>query len=204
MALTQSGSSYTVTPAAGYYGVQILEITAQAATAPSWDSSSNVSPAYRAYVPVFVAPPAPQISSISVNGQTVSGSTTANNTSTATEFSFNIAGAIAGATVSVYLDNGTTAIASGTVAAGATTITLTTDGKTQIAGGAHTFTVKQSIATSAVYLYADFAVNSSGYLYPGAEYSIPANTVDSAASTSTALTIGLTAQPAASTMIDAT
>ena len=149
MTLTQSGSSYTVTPAAGYYGVQILEITAQAATAPAWDETNHVDQAYRAYVPVFVAPPAPQVSSISVDGQTVTGSTTANNTSAATAFSFNIAGAIAGATVSVYLDGGTTAIASGTVAADATTITLTTDGKTQIASGSHTFTVKQSIATFA-------------------------------------------------------
>ena len=140
-------------------------------------------------MPVFVAPPAPQIASISVGGQTVTGSTFANNSSTATELSFNISGAVSGATVSVYMDGGTTPIATGTVASGATTITLTTDGTTKIADGSHQFTVKQTIATSALTLYADWTTSSSGL--PGRQFPIPASSVDSPASAGTALTIGL-------------
>ena len=70
----------------------VLEITAQSATPASWDAGANVNPVYRAYVPVYVDPPTPQIASISVDGQTVSGSTFANNSTTATELSFNITG----------------------------------------------------------------------------------------------------------------
>jgi len=72
---------------------------------------------------------------------------------------------------------------------------VTTDGKTTIPPGSHEFTVKQSIAKSAMYLYADFVANSSGSPYPQATFSIPASSVDSAASTGTALTIGLTGAP---------
>ena len=119
---------------------------------------------YRAFVPVYVAPPAPQIDSISVDGQTVTGSTTANNSSTATELSFNISGRSRGATVSVYIDGGATPIATGTVGRrGVTTITLTTtDGTTTIPSGSHEFTVEQTIATTAPYLFADFTETSPG------------------------------------------
>ena len=55
-----------VTPTSGFYGVQVLEVTAQSATAASWDSTAGVNPVYRAFVPVYVDPPAPQIASISV------------------------------------------------------------------------------------------------------------------------------------------
>jgi cyclophilin family peptidyl-prolyl cis-trans isomerase len=159
-----------------------------AATGASWDSGTGVNPVYRAFVPVYVAPPTPQIASISVGGQTVTGSTSANNSSTATELSFNITGAISGATVSVYIDGDSTPIATGTVASGATSITLTTDGTTTIAGGNHEFIVQQSIATPAVTLLADWSDNSS----PGVEFAIPASSVTSAASAGTELTIGST------------
>ncbi|MGO9109761.1 MAG: peptidylprolyl isomerase, partial [Thermoguttaceae bacterium] len=155
----------------------------------SWDSNSKVDPFYRAFVPVFVAPPTPQIDSISVNGQTVTGSTSANNSTTASELSFDISGAVSGATVSVYLDGGTTPIATGTVASGATTITLTTDGTTTLSIGNHTFTVEQSVATPIESLYADWYTNSSGQYTAAAEFSIPANSVNSAASAGTALSI---------------
>jgi len=197
MTLTQNGSSYTVTPTTGYYGVQALEITAQSATAASWDTSAHVDPVYRSYVPVFVAPPAPLIGSVSVGGQTVTGSTSANNSSTATELSFNITGAIAGATVSVYVDGVTAPIATGTVSTGATTITVTTDGKTTIASGSREFTVAQSVATGAMSLFGDFVANSAGSPYPNAQFAIPASSVDSAPSAGTALTIGLTGSPVA-------
>ncbi len=77
--------SYTVTPTAGYYGVQLLEVTAQSATPAGWDSGSGIDPVYRAVVPVFVAPPAPVLSSITASGQTVSGSTSDNNSSSSSE-----------------------------------------------------------------------------------------------------------------------
>ena len=88
------------------------------------------------------------------------------------------------------MDGGTTAIATGTVASGATTITLTTDGTTTIADGNHQFTVEQSIATPALSLYADWTSGSSG-LAPGAQFPIAASSVNSPASAGTALTIGL-------------
>jgi hypothetical protein len=189
--VTQNGSSYTLTPAAGFYGVQALEITAQSATAPSWDSGSGVNPVYGpAYVPVYVDPPAPQIASISVGGQAVTGSTTADNSSPATVLSFHVTGAVAGALVSVYIAGDATPIATGTVAAGATTVTVSTDGKTQIAAGNHEFIVEQSLATPALDLFANFGTTSSGGYGPAAEFQIPASSVDSPASAGTALTIG--------------
>jgi cyclophilin family peptidyl-prolyl cis-trans isomerase len=155
------------------------------ATGPAWDAGSGVNPVYRAFVPVYVAPPVPEIGDIKSNGQTISGSTSSNNSSSATAFSFDITGAVAGATVSVYMDGGTTPIATGTVAAGATTITLTTDGATAIGDGQHTFIVKQSLATSAVNLYADWS-DTNG---PSTQFTIPAGTVTSDASTGVAVTV---------------
>ena len=139
-------------------------------------------------MPVTVDPPAPQIGSITAGGQTVTGSTTANNSSTSAALSFNITGAVAGATVSVYLDGGTTPIATGTVASGATTITLTTDGSTTIAGGSHQFTVQQSIATPSAGAYVGWS-NATGQFAPGVVFSLPAITAVSPASTATGLTI---------------
>ena len=112
MTLTQSGSTYTVTPTNGFYGAAYLEVTGQAATAAAWDTAQNLDPVYRAYVPVYVDPPAPQITAIEADGQAVTGSTFANNSTTATELSFNISGAVGGATVSVFVDG--TPIATGT------------------------------------------------------------------------------------------
>ena len=142
-------------------------------------------------MPVYVDPPAPQIGSITAGGQTLSGSTFDDNTSTATELSFNITGAISGATVSVYVDGDATPIATGTVSSGATTITVTTDGTTKIAHGSHEFTVEQSLATDSADLLANWTTNLSGQLSPGTEFSIAASTVQSPASSGTALTIGL-------------
>ena len=83
---------------------------------------------------------APQLDSITVGGQPVTGNTTANNTTTASELSFNLSGVVAGDNVSVYMDGGTTAILTQQVSSG-TTITLTTDGSTKLASGNHVFTV---------------------------------------------------------------
>ncbi len=162
----------------------------------SWDSSSSISPVYRAFVPIFIgktaAPATPKIASITAGGQTVSGSTVYNNSSTASAFTFNITGAVAGDTVSLYMDGGSTAIASATVASGATTATLTTNGTTQFAAGSHTFTVKEATPEST--LYAGFAIgtDSSGYNYfsPASEYNVPASAISSAASAGTSLSIG--------------
>ena len=143
------------------------------ATGPAWDASSGVNPAYRAFVPVFVNPPAPTIGGITSNGQPVNGSTSSNNSSPTTAFSFDVTGAVAGAVVSVYMDGGTTPIATGTVADGATTITLTTDGATTIGSGSHSFTVKQSIATGALSLYADWSTSGG----PSTQFTIPAGSV---------------------------
>lgn len=185
MTLVKNGSSYTVTPTAGYYGVQVLEVTGQSATAAPWDAGSGVDPVYRAFVPVYVAPPAPQISSISVGGQPVSGSTFAN---TANQFTFNISGAISGATVSVYIDAVVTPIATGTVASGATTISLTTTSTTKLSDGNRQFTVKQTVPTPDLSLFANFSTSTG---QPESRFPIAASSVDSAASAGTALTIGL-------------
>jgi hypothetical protein len=144
-----------------------------------------VHPAYRAFVPVYVAPPVPTIGEITSGGQTINGSTSSNNSSSSSALSFQITGAVAGAQVSVYMDGGTTPIATGTVAAGATTITVTTDGTTVIGDGQHTFTVKQSLATAAVTLYADWT-DASG---PSTQFSIPAGSVVSGASAGTNVTV---------------
>ena len=82
------------------------------------------------------------------------------------------------------MDGGTTPIATGTVAAGATTITVTTDGATTIGDGQHTFTVKQSFATSEVDLYADWDANG-----PSTQFTIPASSVVSAPSPGVGLTV---------------
>ena len=186
MTLAQNGGSYTVTPANGFYGVQALEVTAQSATAAAWDSGSSVDPVYRAFVPVFVAPPAPQIGLVTAGGQAVSGSTTDNNSTSATAFSFDVSGMVSGATVSLYMDGGSTPIASGTVASGATSIVLTTDGKTTIANGSHSFVVQQSIAAAAMDLFANFSASTGS---PQTHFQIPAGTVDSPASTNVSFSI---------------
>ena len=206
MTLTQNGSSasYTVTPNNGYYGEQFLEITAESATVPSWDTTYGINPLYTAFVPVFVDPPAPQIGSISVGGQTVSGSTSANNSSPATALSFNISGTLGGATVSVYLDGGATPIAVGAVASGTTTVTVTTDGKTAIAAGNHEFTVEQTIAEPAASLYGDWTANTSGTLDPGVEFPISAASVGSPASTGTLLAISAGNAPPMVTAVSST
>ena len=144
-----------------------------------------------AYVPVDVAPPTPQIASISVDGQTVTGSTTANNSSDATALSFDITGVVSGATVSVYIDGDATPIATGTVPAGATSVTLLTNGTNTLANGNHEFVVQQTIATPAVTLLADWTNNSS----PGGQFQEPAGTIDSPTSAGTELTIGATPVP---------
>ncbi len=172
-------------------------------TGSSWDSTDGIDPVYRAFVPVYVAPPAAQITSISVGGTTVTGSTFANNSSTASELSFNISGAVVGQVLSVYMDGGTTPIATGTVTSPAsptvalgfvTTFTLTTDGTTKIADGIHTFTVSQT--APGLGLYADWSLgtNSSGQaqLQYGAQFNIASDLFTSAASAGTPLTIGLT------------
>jgi cyclophilin family peptidyl-prolyl cis-trans isomerase len=144
-------------------------------TAPgtSWDGGAGVDPVYRAYVPVYVDPPAPQIASISAGGQTVSGTTAANNTTAAAKLSFHITGladntaSASGDTVSVYMDGGATAIASGAVTAGATSIDLSTDGTTKIPDGSHTFTVEQTITTIGLTLFSDWATAGTFELQVG-------------------------------------
>jgi hypothetical protein len=161
------------------------EIVFRSTGAP-WDASSNINPVYRSFVPVFVGPSAPVLSSISSGGKTITSNTFNNNGTIATQFTFNITGVLNGATVSVYLDNSTTPLVSGT--ASGSSITLTTTGGTanKIADGAHTFTVKQTIATPALNLYADWTSNG-----PGTQFTIAASTVDSAASNGIPVTIGL-------------
>ncbi len=190
---TANGIEYTATPASGSYGVQVLEVTGQSATPAAWDSSAGVNPVYTAFVPVYVDPPAPQIASISSNGQTVTGTTSGNNSSAASTLSFDVTGAVSGATVSVYMDyvagGDNTPIITGTVAANSTTITLTTTaGSPTISAGSHEFTVAQTLATSAVDIYADWT-GQSGNQSPGIQYTIPASSVSSPVSAATALTI---------------
>ena len=86
-------------------------------------------------------------------GQGTATLTSANNSSTADELQFLVSGVTAGATVNVYANGGTTAIATGTVATGATTITLTTDGNpsgtSPLADGSYTFTATQTVNSTA-------------------------------------------------------
>ncbi len=176
-------------PIAVVSATQILDFN-ESSPGTSWDTSAGVDPVYRAYVPVFVAPPTPQIESISVNGQTVSGSTSANNSTVASELAFDVSGVVSGATVtvSVELNGVATTIATGKVATGDTTITVTSDGTVTLPAGGYTFTVAQSVATSAMNIYANWAEGSSGFA-PKVQFSIPANTVNSAASAGTAISI---------------
>ena len=65
------------------------------ATGTSWDPTTYTSAVYRAFVPVFVAPPPPRIDSISAAGQTIGGSTADNNSSPATALAFHVTGVVA-------------------------------------------------------------------------------------------------------------
>ncbi len=104
-------------------------------TAPgnSWDASSHLSPVYRSFIPIFIgtppAPAAPKIASISVNGATVTGSTVANNSSSAEALTFHIAGANAGGAVSVYMDGSPYPLVTGSA---------TTSGQFELAVGSAT------------------------------------------------------------------
>ena len=182
--VAQNGTSVTATPASGYCGVQVLDVSAQAATTPPWDSAVGVSPQYQAAVPVYVAPPAPQIASITAGGQPVTGSTSA------TSLSFDIAGVSSSdtttaTTVSVYMDGGSTPIATGTLAAGDTTVTLP---NVTVPAGSHQFTVEQTITTLALTVYDDWST-ASGQLEPGSQYAIASTNLTSPASAATSLTI---------------
>ena len=187
-------TTYTVTPVAGFTGVTFLEVTGEStAGAAGWDAASGVDPLYRAFVPVYVAPLAPAIASISANGQTVTGATFNNNSSSSTQLSFNVTGVTSGATVSIYLDGGTTAIATGTVASGATTATVTTVGNTAntIADGTHSITVKQTAPTEALTAYVNWS-GTGNNANPGTVYGIPSSSLDSGLSAGSPLTVGLT------------
>jgi len=155
------------------------------ATGASWDSTSGVNPVYRAFVPVYVAPPAPALTSISAGGKTITTSTFYNNGAASSELSFNISGVVSGTTVSVYVDGSSTPLVSGSAGSGST-LTLTTDGTTKIADGAHTFTVKQSVATGNVNAYTNWTSNG-----PNGQFPIASINVGSPASAGTPLTIGL-------------
>ena len=61
-----------------------------------------------------------------------------------------MSGVTAGDNVNVYADGGTTAIATGTVASGASTITVTTGGTSNLSNGSHTFTATQTDTSSNV------------------------------------------------------
>ncbi len=156
-------------------------------TGASWDANSGVNPVYRSFVTVSVAPPTPVLSSISSGGKTISGNTFNNNATASSQFTFNISGVVSGATVSVYLDNSTTPLISGI--ATSTSISLTTTGGSanKISDGSHTFSVKQTIATPALTLYANWSTSSG----PGTQFPIDASSVTSGTSTSTPITIGL-------------
>ena len=81
-------------------------------------------------------------------GQGTTTLTSENNSSTSTELKFLVSGVTAGDTVNVYADGSTTAIATGTVATGATTVTLTTNGTSKLADGTHIFTATQTDTSS--------------------------------------------------------
>ncbi|MGA2256410.1 MAG: peptidylprolyl isomerase, partial [Thermoguttaceae bacterium] len=84
-------------------------------------------------------------------GQGTATLTSANNSSTSRELQFLVSGVTAGNTVNVYVDGGTTVIGTGTVASGATTITVNTDGDphgaTMLSNGTHSFTATQTDTT---------------------------------------------------------
>ena len=97
-----------MTPTAGYYGVQLLEVTGHRPRPPDGTPARAWNPVYRAVVPVFVAPPAPVLDSITASGQTVSGSTSDNNSSSSSDCPSTSPARSARTTVSVYMDGGTT------------------------------------------------------------------------------------------------
>ena len=165
--------------------------TSQTLTFTDTGYTSNTTPVYRALVTVVAAPPPPVLNSITANGKTVTGSTFNNNGTTSTELSFNISGVISGATVGVFLDNSTTPLVTGP--ASGTTITLTSTGSTAnaMSDGTHTFTVKQTVATSAAELTADWTVNQQGQPVPQDTVAVPAGSAASAASNGETITIGL-------------
>ena len=78
--------------------------------------------------------------------------TAANNSSPTPfdELQFTVGGVTAGNTVNIYVDGGATPVATGTVAATNTSITLTTDGSSTIPDGTHTFTATQTDTSSNV------------------------------------------------------
>ena len=83
------------------------------------------------------------------SGQGTAAFTSANNSATSKELTFLVSGVAAGDTVNVYADGGSTAIATGTVASAATTITVTTSGTTTLSDGAHVFTATQTSGSTA-------------------------------------------------------
>ena len=90
-----------------------------------------------------VAPPSSQ-GSLSLTSE--------NNSSTATELSFQVAGVTAGDTVNVYADGSNTPVAtsSSPVPTGQTTITLKSNGTNTLQDGTHTFTATQTDTSSNV------------------------------------------------------
>ena len=85
-------------------------------------------------------------------GQGTATLTAANNSAAdpTHELQFLVSGVTAGDTVNVFADGGTTAIGTATVASGATTVTVTTNGSSTLADGSHTFTATQTDTSSNV------------------------------------------------------
>ena len=103
-------------------------------------------------VPIYISPAAPAIPDLQLQSDTGT-STTDNitrldNSDQANRLTFLITGLRSQAEVQLF--DGTTLIGSGTVAAGSTSITITTNGTFDLTDGQHSITVKQTLAGQTV------------------------------------------------------
>ena len=156
-----SGDTVTVTPDSTPAGMIYNSTTqsftwtptaAQASASQSFsatvtDALGNTAPIGPVSITVSTtaAPAAP--ASIQVqppSGLGTASLTSANNSSASTALAFLVSGVAAGDTVNVYVDGGIVPIATGTVAPGAASVTVTSNGTSPLADGSHQFVARQS------------------------------------------------------------
>lgn len=126
--VTVTASDGTNTPTTQTFTVNVVANTSASGVANPWASQTPTAPASVQFLPQL--------------GQGSDTLTLANNASTANKLSFLVSGVTAGNEVTVYANG--MAVASGTVATGATAATVTSDGNATLFDGTYTLTATQT------------------------------------------------------------
>jgi cyclophilin family peptidyl-prolyl cis-trans isomerase len=146
VSVNSSTGVVTVTPTNNAYGVFSIKVGVARTT-----SLVSTDKADFQYVPVYVSPAKPTVVTLATasdTGSSDSDGVTSLNNSNGKTLHFQVDGVLAGALVQLYAGN--TLIGSATVDAGATSVTITTNGTTTLADGTYSITATQTLESQTV------------------------------------------------------